>query len=61
LEPENYKNLFKELKALEPEIILFTKNAKKEIEKLFIGHIENYEIDFRVKSIYSIHKKLLKK
>ena len=61
LEPENYKTLFKELKSLEPEIILFTKNAKKEIEKLFIWHVENYEIDFRVKSIYSIHKKLIKK
>ncbi|MDD2871398.1 MAG: RelA/SpoT family protein [Candidatus Gracilibacteria bacterium] len=61
LEPENYKKLYKELKILEPQIVLFTKNAKKEIEKLFNGNIENYEIDFRVKSIYSIHKKLVKK
>ncbi len=61
LEPENYKKLYKDLKELEPEINLFTQNAKKEIDKLFIWKIDNYEIDFRVKSIYSIHKKLIKK
>lgn len=61
LEPENYKKLSKELKDLEPEIKLFTKNAKKEIDKLLEWKIEKYEIDYRVKSIYSIHKKLVKK
>ncbi|MDP3381268.1 MAG: hypothetical protein Q8S84_07360 [bacterium] len=35
LEPENFKKLSKELKDLEPEIKLFTKNARKEIDKLF--------------------------
>lgn len=61
LEPENFKKLSKELKDLEPEIKLFTKNARKEIDKLFEWKIEVYEIDLRVKSIYSIHKKIVKK
>ena len=61
LEYDKYKKLKKELKDLEPEIKLFTKNVKKEIDELFKWKIANYDIDFRVKSIYSIHKKLLKK
>ena len=61
LEPDNYRNLKKELKELEPEIKNFTTNVKKEIEHLFTWKIDNYEIDFRVKSIYSIHKKIVKK
>jgi len=61
LEPDNYRKLYKELKALEPEIIVFTNSAKKEIDKLLKWNVQNYEIDFRVKSIYSIHKKLVKK
>lgn len=61
LDPINYRKLNRELRELNPEIKLFTSNAKKEIEKLFAWNITNYEIDFRVKSIYSIHKKLSKK
>jgi GTP diphosphokinase / guanosine-3',5'-bis(diphosphate) 3'-diphosphatase len=61
LDFEKYKKLRDELKSLDSEINIFTSNAKKEIEELFVGKIINYEIDFRVKSIYSIHKKLLKK
>lgn len=61
LEPNKYKKLKNELKWLETEIKTFTTNATKEIDHLFEWKIENYEIDFRVKSIYSIHKKLLKK
>ena len=61
LEYDKYKKLKKELKILEPEIKVFTTSAKKEIDELFKWKINNYEIDFRVKSIYSIHKKLIKK
>ncbi len=61
LEPDNYKTLFNELRDLEPEIKLFIQNARKEIEKLFEWKIKNYQIDLRVKSIYSIHKKIVKK
>ncbi|MCD5385189.1 RelA/SpoT family protein [Candidatus Gracilibacteria bacterium] len=61
LEPEAFKILKKELKTLEGNIRDFTNNVIKEIDELFKGYISNYEIDFRVKSIYSIHKKLKKK
>ena len=61
LEPEAFKTLKKELKTLEWDIRDFTNNVIKEIDELFKWHISNYEIDFRVKSIYSIHKKLRKK
>ena len=37
------------------------KNVESEIDKILKWKVENYEIDYRVKSIYSIHKKLLKK
>lgn len=61
LEPEEYKKLSNELKTLEWDIRVFTSNVIKEIDTLFLWQIEGYEIDFRVKSIYSIHKKLKKK
>lgn len=61
LEPEAFKILKKELKTLEWNIRDFTNNVIKEIDELFKWYISNYEIDFRVKSIYSIHKKLKKK
>jgi GTP diphosphokinase / guanosine-3',5'-bis(diphosphate) 3'-diphosphatase len=35
LEPTKYRKLKKELKILEPDILLFTSNAKKEIENIF--------------------------
>ena len=42
--------------------ISFVKNVKEEIDILLKNNwLQNYEIDYRVKSIYSIHKKLLKK
>ncbi|MFK7780231.1 MAG: RelA/SpoT family protein, partial [Candidatus Gracilibacteria bacterium] len=61
LEYQKYKKLRKELRELEPIIKAFTNNAKKQIIDLFEGKLSNYEIDFRVKSIYSIHKKIQKK
>ena len=61
LEYDNYRKLKDELKALEGDIRIFTNSVIKDIDKIFIWKIENYEIDFRVKSIYSIYKKLKKK
>ncbi len=61
LDPNDFKKLKKELKDLEPEIRTFTNNVIWEIDELFRDKIENYEIDFRVKSIYSIYKKMKKK
>ncbi len=61
LEPLEFKKLKKELKTLEWDIRDFTSNVITEIDELFTWNISNYEIDFRVKSIYSIHKKLKKK
>jgi len=61
LEPKEYKKLNNELKTLEWDIRVFTNNVIKEIDMLFLWQIKDYEIDFRVKSIYSIYKKLKKK
>lgn len=61
LDPESYKKLKKQLKDLEAQTKIFVGNVKEEIDILLKDKIENYEIDFRVKSIYSIHKKLVKK
>ncbi len=61
LEYKKYKSLKKELKELKPFISAFTKDAKKKINILLRWKIHNYKIDFRVKSIYSIHKKIQKK
>jgi GTP pyrophosphokinase len=61
LEPKDYRNILKQLKALEISRDAFLANAKVEIIKVIGGEIKNCEIDFRVKSIYSIYKKLNKK
>lgn len=61
LDANSYKKLKKQLKDLEPQTNVFVKNVKEEIDILLKDQISNYSIDFRVKSIYSIHKKLVKK
>jgi len=61
LEYQEYKKLKKELKGLDSSIKAFTKDAKQKINTLLKWKINNYKIDFRVKSIYSIHKKMHKK
>jgi len=61
LELENYKKIKNELKELESSTKSFILNAEKEIEELLEWNIKNYIIDYRVKSIYSIYKKLQKK
>ncbi|MDD3646313.1 MAG: RelA/SpoT family protein [Candidatus Gracilibacteria bacterium] len=62
LDPDSYKKLKKELRELEPQRKVFVRIVKEEIDNLLkTNGIQNYEIDYRVKSIYSIHKKLIKK
>ena len=70
LEEECFKILnkieYKELKAELNEIKKWSKiylaEAEKEIEELLISEwIKNFKIDYRVKSIYSVYKKLKKK
>lgn len=62
LDPKDYKKLKKELKELSKSSEYFIKNAEKEIEKLLASvDIRDYEIDYRIKSIYSIYKKMHKK
>lgn len=56
-----YRKLKKELTSLSKNRKYFEQNAKKEIENILWDNVENYEVDFRVKSIYSIHNKLIKK
>ncbi len=61
LDPNSYKKLKKELKDLSNQRNIFIQNIQDEIKELLNWKIDNYEIDYRIKSIYSIHKKLLKK
>ncbi len=61
LEQKDYRSISKQLKSLEVSRDAFMKNAKAEIIKVIWADIQNIEIDYRVKSIYSIFKKLQKK
>jgi len=61
LEPKKYKKIKNELEEIEDNIKSFTNNAKADIDKLLDWKVSNYEIDFRVKSVYSIYNKLTKK
>ena len=59
---KDYRKLKKELKELSNSSLSFIKNSEKEIDKLLLSAgITDYEIDYRVKSIYSIYKKIIKK
>ena len=62
LDEESYNDIVSQLEELKDSIEIFQKHAKKEIEKVLIeNNIKKYEIDYRVKSIYSIYKKMQKK
>jgi len=62
LEPEDYEKITKELSEIKDSMDIFSKHAEKEIKKLLDeNNIKNYEIDYRIKSVYSIYKKMLKK
>jgi len=58
LEPKDYKNIKKQLLELRESRISFKKNVKNVVNELLKWSWVNYEIDFRVKSIYSIYKKM---
>jgi len=59
---DEYKKLKRELKDLREGSKIFLKDAEIDIKKLLEKeNIKNYKIDYRVKSIYSIYKKIQKK
>ncbi|NDK08508.1 RelA/SpoT family protein [Candidatus Gracilibacteria bacterium] len=61
LEPTEYKRIKKQMIEFKSNISHFQKNSKKEIEKVLIGIIEDYQVTYRVKSVFSIYKKMKKK
>ncbi len=61
LDPKSYKRVYRQMKEIKEERDTFIKSSEKQIDELLKWTIENYEIDYRVKSIYSIYKKLEKK
>jgi (p)ppGpp synthase/HD superfamily hydrolase len=61
LKPKEYKKCQKELNKLKRVRATFIKNVKKEIDTALSEKIGNYNLDFRVKSIYSIYKKMQSK
>lgn len=61
LEPEKYRELKSQLREIEPQKVAFMKNVENQISSVLKWKVENYEIDYRVKSIYSIYKKMQKK
>ncbi|MFA5916989.1 MAG: RelA/SpoT family protein [Candidatus Gracilibacteria bacterium] len=61
LEPTEYKRINKELLDYKTNIDYFYKNSKEEIEKALDLTVDDYKITYRVKSIYSIYKKMKKK
>lgn len=62
LEPDDYEKIIWEISEMKNSMDIFSKHAKKEIKKLLDeNNIINYEIDYRIKSIYSIYKKMIKK
>ena len=62
LNKKEYSKLKKDLKDLREGSKLFLKDAEIDIRELLNKEgIKNYKIDYRVKSIYSIYKKIQKK
>lgn len=63
LEPEEYKKIKQEYNKLKLDILSFRQNVKYEIKKCVKENWLkiDYDITFRVKSIYSIYNKLKKK
>lgn len=62
LDYDNYKKIKNELNLLKESIDTFSKDAVKEIkEALDEWGIDIYSVDYRVKSVYSIYKKIKKK
>ncbi len=62
LHKKEYSKLKKELIELKKWSKEFLKDAEKDIRELLIKEwVKNYKIDYRIKSTYSIYKKILKK
>jgi GTP pyrophosphokinase len=61
LEPKEYKKLKSDLRKLDESKKIFKTTARAEIEKLLKLEDIDFEINFRVKSIYSIYKKMKRK
>ena len=62
LEPEEYEKISKEFSDLWDSMIIFSKHVEKEIVKLLEENdVKDYRIDYRIKSIYSVYKKMQKK
>lgn len=62
LDKKNYLNIKRELKEIKDWSKIFLKEAEEDIKILLDeAWIMNYRIDYRVKSIYSIYKKMKKK
>ena len=61
LEPKEYRQVSNDLKKLSGSKKNFKTTARIEIEKLLGEENIEFEMDFRVKSLYSIHKKMKRK
>ncbi|MDQ7023217.1 MAG: RelA/SpoT family protein [Candidatus Gracilibacteria bacterium] len=62
LDKKDYQIIKKDLKEIKEGSKIFLEEAKEDIKKLLDeAGIINYKIDYRVKSIYSIYKKMKKK
>jgi (p)ppGpp synthase/HD superfamily hydrolase len=61
LNPIEYRNIKKQLQTSNDLMISFRKNARIEIENALKDSNTEYTLDFRVKSIYSIYKKIKRK
>ncbi|MGE4443992.1 MAG: bifunctional (p)ppGpp synthetase/guanosine-3',5'-bis(diphosphate) 3'-pyrophosphohydrolase [Candidatus Altimarinota bacterium] len=59
--PNDYRQIKRELTESNETMTSFQKNAKLEIENILKATGIEYMVDFRVKSIYSIYKKLKRK
>lgn len=59
--PNDYRQIKRELIDSDETMNSFQKNARVEIEKILKDTGIEYQVDFRVKSIYSIYKKLKRK
>ncbi len=62
LDPKAYKEVNTELKEIKHNVYFFLRNAENEIKELLESYwITKYKIDYRVKSVYSIYKKMQRK
>ncbi len=61
MQKDDYIRIKKELHELEKSSIEFAWNVKNEIIQVLDWKISNFEIDYRVKSVFSIYRKLEKK